>query len=119
MLSTTSLAILELLKFRPKLYIDIDIHHGDGVEEAFYTADCVMTVSFHKYGDFSQALGQMICPRTQKYYSINVPLNDGVDDDAFLYIFKPVINKIMEVFDPGAVVLQCGADSLQEIVSDA
>ena len=33
------------------LYIDIDIHHGDGVEEAFYTTNRVMTCSFHKYGD--------------------------------------------------------------------
>jgi acetoin utilization deacetylase AcuC-like enzyme len=32
------------------LYVDIDIHHGDGVEEAFYTTDRVMTVSFHKVG---------------------------------------------------------------------
>jgi acetoin utilization deacetylase AcuC-like enzyme len=38
------LAILELLKYHPRvLYIDIDIHHGDGVEEAFYTTDRVMT----------------------------------------------------------------------------
>ena len=43
------LAILELLKRHARvLYIDIDIHHGDGVEEAFYTTDRVMTVSFHK-----------------------------------------------------------------------
>ena len=47
-----------------------------------------------------------------KYYSVNVPLEDGVDDNAFLYVFKPIISKIMEIFDPGAVVLQCGADSL-------
>ena len=33
------------------LYIDIDIHHGDGVQEAFYLTDRVMTVSFHKYGN--------------------------------------------------------------------
>ena len=33
------------------LYIDIDVHHGDGVEEAFYTTDRVMTVSFHKFGN--------------------------------------------------------------------
>ena len=50
------LAILELLKYHPRvLYIDIDIHHGDGVEEAFYTTDRVMTVSFHKFGDFFPA----------------------------------------------------------------
>lgn len=34
------------------LYIDIDIHHGDGVQEAFYLTDRVMTVSFHKYGNY-------------------------------------------------------------------
>ena len=46
------LAILELLKQHARVvYIDIDIHHGDGVEEAFYMTDRVMTVSFHKYGD--------------------------------------------------------------------
>lgn len=43
----------ELLKYHARvLYIDIDIHHGDGVEEAFYCTDRVMTVSFHKYGEF-------------------------------------------------------------------
>lgn len=47
------LAILELLKYHQRvLYIDIDIHHGDGVEEAFYTTDRVMTVSFHKFGAY-------------------------------------------------------------------
>jgi histone deacetylase 1/2 len=42
------LCILELLKFYPRvIYIDIDVHHGDGVEEAFYLTNRVMTVSFH------------------------------------------------------------------------
>ena len=50
------LAILELLKVHQRvLYIDIDIHHGDGVEEAFYTTDRVMTVSFHKFGEYFPA----------------------------------------------------------------
>ena len=53
------LAILELLKYNPRvLYIDIDVHHGDGVEEAFYTTDRVMTLSFHKYGDFFPGTGK-------------------------------------------------------------
>lgn len=38
------------------LYIDIDIHHGDGVEEAFYSTDRVMTCSFHKFGDYLYVL---------------------------------------------------------------
>lgn len=41
------------LRYHPRvLYIDIDIHHGDGVQEAFYLTDRVMTVSFHKYGNY-------------------------------------------------------------------
>ena len=44
------LGILELLKYHPRvLYVDIDIHHGDGVEEAFINSNRVMTLSFHKY----------------------------------------------------------------------
>ena len=41
------------------LYIDIDVHHGDGVEEAFYTTDRVMTVSFHKYGEYFPGTGDI------------------------------------------------------------
>jgi len=41
------------------LYIDIDVHHGDGVEEAFYTTDRVMTLSFHKYGEFFPGTGNI------------------------------------------------------------
>ena len=45
------------------LYIDIDVHHGDGVEEAFYTTDRVMTVSFHKYGEYFPGTGDVkVCP---------------------------------------------------------
>jgi len=46
------LCILELLKaYNRVLYVDIDVHHGDGVEEAFYTTNRVLTVSFHEFGD--------------------------------------------------------------------
>lgn len=46
------LCILELLKFYPwVIYVDVDVHHGDGVEEAFFLSNRVMTVSFHEYGD--------------------------------------------------------------------
>ncbi|EOX98965.1 Histone deacetylase 1 isoform 5 [Theobroma cacao] len=109
------LAILELLKQHQRvLYVDIDIHHGDGVEEAFYTTDRVMTVSFHKFGDYFPGTGDVrdIGYSKGKYYSLNVPLDDGIDDESYHYLFKPIIGKVMEVFKPGAVVLQCGADSL-------
>jgi len=109
------LGILELLKYHQRvLYIDIDIHHGDGVEEAFYTTDRVMTVSFHKYGEYFPGTGDLrdIGAGKGKYYSLNFPLRDGIDDESYSMIFKPVITKVMEMYQPQAVVLQCGADSL-------
>lgn len=110
------LAILELLKFHKRvLYIDIDIHHGDGVEEAFYFSDRVFTCSFHRYGeDFFPGTGPItdFGEREGRFCTANFPLKDGITDDDFLDIFCPIIDKIMERYDPSAIVLQCGADSL-------
>jgi histone deacetylase 1/2 len=109
------LGILELLRYHQRvLYIDIDVHHGDGVEEAFYTTDRVMTVSFHKYGEFFPGTGDVtdVGHGKGRNYSINVPLRDGVDDESYQSLFVPIMQKIMEWYQPGAVVLQCGADSL-------
>ena len=65
------LAILELLKYHQRvLYIDIDVHHGDGVEEAFLHSDRVMTVSFHKYGgDFFPGTGDVSSMGVDKWVS--------------------------------------------------
>ncbi|WJX52112.1 Histone deacetylase 9 [Trifolium repens] len=115
------LGILELLKCHPRvLYIDIDVHHGDvhhgdGVEEAFYFTGRVLTVSFHKYGDmFFPGTGDAkeIGEREGKFYAINVPLKDGIDDSSFTRLFKTIISKVVETYQPGAILLQCGADSL-------
>ncbi|KAH9641149.1 hypothetical protein HF086_013006 [Spodoptera exigua] len=110
------IAILELLKYHPRvLYIDIDVHHGDGVQEAFYLTDRVMTVSFHKYGNyFFPGTGDMyeIGAESGRYYSVNVPLKEGIDDQSYVQVFKPVISNVMEFYRPTAIVLQCGADSL-------
>ncbi|EPZ30850.1 Histone deacetylase 1 [Rozella allomycis CSF55] len=109
------LGILELLKYHNRVvYIDCDVHHGDGVEEAFYTTDRVMTVSFHKYGEFFPGTGDIRDTGfgLGKNYAVNVPLRDGIDDWSYKSIFEPIIEHVMKWFRPGAVVLQLGADSL-------
>ncbi|XP_052774900.1 histone deacetylase 3-like [Mya arenaria] len=110
------IGILELLKHHPRvLYIDIDIHHGDGVQEAFYLTDRVMTVSFHKFGNyFFPGTGDMfeIGADCGRYYSLNVPLREGMDDANYMSVFKPVIQQVLEYYKPTVIVLQCGADSL-------
>jgi len=109
------LSILELLKVHQRvLYVDIDIHHGDGVEEAFYTTDRVMTVSFHKFGDFFPGSGSQdqvgFGPGVN--YALNVPLKEGIDDASYLRLFKTIMKKVFDKYQPGAVVACCGADSV-------
>ncbi|KIM38720.1 hypothetical protein M413DRAFT_447667 [Hebeloma cylindrosporum] len=88
------LGILELLRTYPRvLYIDIDCHHGDGVEEAFYTTNRVMTCSFHKFGEYFPGTGSQEDKGRGKGkgYAVNVPLKDGITDDSFRSVFEPVI----------------------------
>jgi len=112
------LAILELLKYHPRvLYIDIDVHHGDGVEEAFFVTPRVMTVSFHQYGkDFFPGTGHIdsIGEGEGKYHCLNVPLYPGITDGMYVDLFKDVMNQVISKFQPDAIVMQCGADSLNE-----
>jgi histone deacetylase HOS2 len=115
------LAILQLLRYHPRvLYIDIDVHHGDGVEQAFWSTDRVMTLSFHKYdkehffpgtGELNST-GPLNLRNPGAKHSVNVPLNDGVEDDDYVALFRQVADACIESYRPTAIVLQCGADSL-------
>ena len=74
-----------------------------------------MTLSFHQRGNnFFPGTGALddIGAKAGRNYSLNFPLDPGMDDDSYLSIFKPVVAKVMASFQPGAVVLCCGADSL-------
>ncbi|KAH3901622.1 histone deacetylase HOS2 SCDLUD_001388 [Saccharomycodes ludwigii] len=111
------LAALNLLRFHPRLlYIDIDLHHGDGVQEAFYTTDRVFTVSFHKYNKelFFPGTGDVDEDGIDrgKHYALNVPLQDGIDDDSYINLFKSIIEPLITSYRPTCIILQCGADSL-------
>lgn len=110
------LAVMNLLRVHPRvMYIDIDLHHGDGVQEAFYTTDRVMTVSFHKFnGEFFPGTGSIdeIGLGKGKNYAINIPLKDGIDDDSYVHLFKAVMEPLITKFQPTCIVQQCGADSL-------
>ena len=115
------LAILQLLRQHPRvMYIDIDVHHGDGVEEAFWSTDRVMTLSIHKYDGLNFFPGTGDLDRTGPdnegnpgaHHAINVPLADGIDDEQYVWLFKTIVGMCVKRFQPTAIVLQCGADSL-------
>lgn len=109
------LAIMELLKTYDRvLYVDIDVHHGDGVEEAFVYDSRVMTVSFHQTHLFPfSGHRTKIGKRKGKYYCVNVPLRKGINDNEYNQIFVLIMNKIVDIYHPNVIVMQCGADSLK------
>ena len=91
------------------------MHHGDGVEEAFYLSNRCMSVSFHQYGeDFFPGTGslQEVGEHDGKHYSLNIPLKPGISDDNFYELFKDVMTGVMGKYRPHALVLQLGSDSL-------
>ena len=72
-------------------------------------------MSFHKYtGDFFPGTGKLDDNGAGlgKHFCLNVPLQDGIDDEMYLTIFKTVVDDTVTSFRPSSIVLQCGADSL-------
>jgi acetoin utilization protein AcuC len=103
-----------LKKGRRVAYIDIDAHHGDGVQEAFYRTDKVLTISLHESGrrlfpgtGFESEIGE----GKGRGYSVNIPLPPFADDELFIYAFNEVVPSLVERFRPDIVVSQLGVDS--------
>ena len=97
------------------LYLDVDAHHGDGVQHAFYERSDVMTVSLHETGEFlfpgTGFVGE-IGEGEGKGYSVNVPLPPGTYDAAYLKAFDAAVMPLARAFDPDVVVLELGMDTL-------
>jgi acetoin utilization deacetylase AcuC-like enzyme len=97
------------------LYVDIDAHHGDGVQEAFYRAEDVFTLSFHhRAPGFFPSTGDVgdIGAGPGRHRSLNIPLRRGCSDAVFWSLFTRVLPPVLKLFRPDALVVQCGADSL-------
>jgi len=97
------------------LYIDLDVHHGDGVENAFSFSPKVFTFSMHKQcAGYFPGTGKItdVGQGKGRFYTLNFPLKDGVTDDTYAYIFENLLSEVIYSFKPDAIVLQCGADSL-------
>jgi acetoin utilization protein AcuC len=111
------LAINTLLQKGKKIvYLDIDAHHGDGVQEAFYDTDQVLTISIHESGEsFFPGTGseKEIGSGIGKGFSVNVPLREHTDDALFMKAFDEVAFPLIAAFDPDVMVTQLGADTFR------
>jgi len=111
------LAIKSLVsRGRRVAYIDIDAHHGDGVQAAFYDTDQVLTISLHETGrmlfpgsGFEQETGV----GAGKGYSVNVPLPPETDDELFTYAFDEIVPQFIKAYKPDIIVSQLGVDTFR------
>ncbi|XP_037041160.1 histone deacetylase 8-like isoform X2 [Bradysia coprophila] len=102
-------------KFKRVLYIDLDTHHGNGVENAFAFTKRAFTLSFHQYetGFFPNSGSVSECGLGQgRGYTANFPYRSGVSGSLFVDYFNKVANLIFETYKPDICVVQCGGDVL-------
>ena len=103
------------MKKQKVLYLDVDIHHSDGVSEAFYDNKDVLTCSFHKLSP-----GFFPCTGHSREkgvgdgfgYNVNIPIPDRVCDEEFLSIFEYSLKELTNAFDPSCIVLAIGTDGM-------
>ncbi|NVL91229.1 MAG: acetoin utilization protein AcuC [Desulfobacterales bacterium] len=96
------------------MYLDIDAHHGDGVQWAFYEDPRVLTVSFHQDG-------RTLFPGTGDLgetgrgkgsgYSVNIPMLPNTDDHIFWDGFRSIVPVLIKAFNPDVMVSQLGVDT--------
>ncbi len=95
-------------------YIDIDAHHGDGVQHAFYDTDTVLTISLHESGAFlfpGTGFVEEMGAGKGKGFSVNLPLYPFTTDDTYLWAFREVVPRLVEAYKPDFVVSQLGIDT--------
>jgi acetoin utilization protein AcuC len=118
-----AVAIIQLLKQGMRVaFVDIDAHHGNGVQDAFYGDDRVLVVSFHQNGKdiypwsgFENEIGE----GRGKGFTVNVPLPAGTDDEVFERAFQEIVPPLLGAFKPDIVVGELGADThLADPLSD-
>src|SRR6478609_10266411 len=94
-------------------YVDVDVHHGDGVEEAFRDDPRVLTISLHESGRaLFPGTGFVEDATTHADGTVvNVPLAPGTDDEGWLRAFEGVVPQLLEAFAPDVLVTQQGCDT--------
>lgn len=93
-------------------YVDIDAHHGDGVEAAMADQPRVLTISVHERGRWPHTGGTSY--RVGDGGARNFPVPDGFNDSEMSFLLDEAIAPAVADFSPGALIIQCGADGLLE-----
>lgn len=100
------------------LYIDLDAHHCDGVQDFFYHTNEVFVLSIHQSPEYAFPFKKgYIHERGEgkgEGYNLNVPLPKGINDGEYLTVLDKTLELVKDVFEPDVYVLQLGTDTLKE-----
>jgi acetoin utilization protein AcuC len=109
------IAIKHFLKQGLKVaYVDIDCHHGDGVQHAFYDTDAVLTISMHESGQFlfpGTGWVEELGTGKGRGYSVNLPLHPYTSAEIIMWAFNQTVLQLIDKFNPDILVTQLGIDS--------
>ena len=111
------LGLMRLLDFGIErvLYVDIDAHRGDGVEDAFAGDPRVLTLSVHEAGRWpDHASGARPRPASATDFAINIAVEPGFNDDEMQYLVDQAMLPVAAAYRPQAIMLQAGADALAD-----
>jgi len=115
-LNDVALACRELAESgRRVLYVDVDVHHGDGVQRAFYGRRDVMTISLHQDPATLFPGTGLVAEAGSgegEGYSVNVPLPPECWDEVWLQAFHAVVPPLAAAYDPDCLVVEFGMDGL-------
>ncbi len=92
-------------------YVDVDAHHGDGVQDAFHDDHRVLTISVHEAGRWP---GTGSADDRAGGVARNLPVPAGFNDAEMAHLMDLAILPLLDAFAPSIVVLQCGADALSD-----
>jgi acetoin utilization protein AcuC len=95
-------------------YVDIDAHHGDGVQAAFYGNERVMTISLHESGRYlfpGTGFVDEIGSGASRGLSVNLPLLPYSGDEVYQWAFAQVVPPVIERFAPDVLLTQLGVDT--------
>jgi len=110
-----ALAIHELShNGRRVAYLDLDVHHGDGVQEIFYADEQVMTLSLHESGEYLYPGSGWVHELGQgmgRGLKLNLPLEPFTEGASYLESLRAALEPALEWFRPHYLVAQCGADA--------
>ncbi len=99
------------LGFSRIAYLDIDAHHGDGVQDAFAEDDRVLTISIHEAGRWP---GTGLAQDRAGGFARNLPVPREFNDSEIRWLLHQAVLPILRDFAPQAIMLQAGADALEE-----